>query len=78
MRKCLFDFLEVNSIIYNLQLGFTEKYSTFNAFIHWTDKIREQLDSVNFACGIFVDLPKAFGAVDHDVLIQKLNHYGIS
>ena len=78
MHNCLFDFLEVNSIIYNLQLGFTEKYSTFHAFIHWTDKIREQLDSENFACGIFVYLQKACGAVDHDILIQKLNHYGIS
>ena len=61
--------------IYNLV--FRQKYSTSHALIHLTDKIREQLDSGNFACGIFVDLQKAFDTVDHDILIQKLNHYGI-
>ena len=39
-------------------------------------KIREALDN-NFACGIFIDLQKAFDTVDHNILLQKLNHYGI-
>ena len=67
----------MNSVTYDLQFGFRQKYSTSHALIHLTDKIREQLDSGNFACGIFVDLQKAFDTVDHDILIQKLNHYGI-
>ena len=67
----------MNSVIYDLQFVFRQKYSTSHALIHLTDKIREQLDSGNFACGIFVDLQKAFDTVDHVILIQKLNHYGI-
>ena len=67
----------MNGVIYNLQVGFRQKYSTSHALIHSTDKIREQLDSRNFASGIFVDLQKVFDTVDHDILIQKLNHYGI-
>ena len=42
-----------------------------------SNKIREQLDSGNFACGIFVDCQKAFHTVDHDITLQKVNHYGI-
>ena len=34
-------------------------------------------DSGNFACGIFVDLQKAFGTADHEILIQKLYYYDI-
>ena len=67
----------MNSIIYDLQFGFRQKYSTSHALIYLTENIREQLDSENFACEIFVDLQKAFDTVDHYILIQKLNHYGM-
>ena len=77
MYNCLYKFLETNNLIYSLQFGFRQKHSTSHAFTHLTDKIREQLDKGNFACGIFVDFQKAFDTVDHQILIQKLNYYGI-
>ena len=54
-----------------------KKYSTSHTLIHLTDKIREQLDSGNFVCEIFVDLQKDFDTVGHEILIYKLNQYGI-
>ena len=76
LYNCLYKFLETNNLIYSLQFGFRQKHSTSHARIHQTNKIREQLDKGNFACGIFVDFQKAFDTVDHQILIQKLN-YGI-
>ena len=67
----------MNIVIYELQFGFRQKYSTSHTLIHLTCKIREQLDSWNFACGIFVDLQKAFDTVDQYFHIHKLNHYDI-
>ena len=52
MYNRLYNFLEVNGVNYDLQFSFRQKYSTSHALIHLTDKIREQLDSGNFACVI--------------------------
>ena len=39
--------------------------------------IRNVLDNTKFACGVFIDLQKAFDTINHDILLSKLNHYGI-
>ena len=39
--------------------------------------IQKALDDGQIACGIFIDLEKAFNTVSHDILLEKLDHYGI-
>ena len=63
--------------IYDLQFGFRAKHSTDRALISLTEMVREALDSGKFSCGIFVDLQKAFDTVDHEILLTKLDYYGI-
>ena len=53
-------FVEKNDILFTNQFGFRSKHSTTHALINITEKIREALDQDKVACGIFVDLQKAF------------------
>ena len=61
-----------NNIIYPLQFGFRQQYSTFHALISLTEDIRKNLDKGNIGCGIFINLQKAFDTVKH----EGIEHYG--
>ena len=73
----MYTFLNNSNIIYNLQFGFRQQYSTSHALVYISENIRKALDDGNIVCGVFVDLQKAFVTVNHQTLLAKLNHYGI-
>ena len=62
---------ELLNINWNTILNLSE-----NVLVSLTESIHQALDGNNFACGVFIDLQKAFGTVDHNILL-KLYHYGI-
>jgi len=47
------------------------------AVIDIVDKITSAMDSHQFSIGVFVELSKAFDTLNHKILLNKLNHYGI-
>ena len=76
LYKRVYNFLTKNNI-YDLQFGFRQRFSTSHALINHTENIRQGLDEGYVGCGIFVDLQKAFDTVDHEILLSKLDYYGI-
>ena len=41
------------------------------------ENIQIQLDDGKYSAGVFVDLKKAFDTVDHNILLKKLDYYGV-
>ena len=77
MHQRLFSFLEHHESLFGMQFGFRNGHSTDHALIGLTEKAKSALDSDRIGCGIFLDLQKAFDTVNHEILLQKLYHYGI-
>ena len=77
MYNRIIQFLEGNKIIYHKQFSFCKNFSTAHAIITLIENVQSALDNKKFAYGIFIDLKKAFDTVDHNILLSKLNYYGI-
>ena len=77
MYKRLIKFNEKRNLIYDKQFGFRSHHSTEHAILSIVDKIQEAIEKGEFSCGIFLDFRKAFDTVNHEILLSKLEHYGI-
>ena len=77
MYNRLFNHLESNDILYKKQFGFQAKNSTEHAALVLSENILTAFDKNEFLLSLFIDLSKAFDTVDHNILVKKLENYGV-
>ena len=59
------------------QFGFRNNHSTALALIDLINNISSAIDRNETTLGIFLDLSKAFDTINHEILCQILQRYGI-
>ena len=77
MHNRTYNFLVQTNQIYQSQYGFRKKHSCEHAIQELLGTILKGFEKNEYTCAIFLDLSKAFDSLEHHVLLEKLDLYGI-
>ncbi len=70
-------FIEKYHILIEGQYGFRTNRSTSMALMEVTEELTNSIYNKEYAVGVFIDLKKAFDIINHNILLHKLERYGI-
>ena len=74
----LYDHFVANNLLAQHQYGFQSGKSAEHALIKFSGDIIDGFDRNEVTVATYMDLSKAFDCVNHDILLAKLEHYGVN
>lgn len=81
LEKCVhnrvYKYLDSNKLIFKHQYGFRARHSCQDLLVKLQQLIFNSKNEKKQCLAIFIDLKKAFDTVNLDILLNKVNHYGL-
>ena len=72
----LYQYLNDNQLLSSCQSGFRSLHSTLTALLEVTNSWSVNIDNGFLNGVVFIDLKKAFGTIDHEIILRKLSYFG--
>ncbi|KAJ8715418.1 hypothetical protein PYW07_009900 [Mythimna separata] len=77
IKNRLFRHFNLNRVINRRQFGYMNNVGTLDAIDTLINDVVTKLNDKKKVAGIYLDLSSAFDLVNHDLLLAKLEHYGV-
>ena len=77
MSSRLVKHLEDNNILSRRQYAYRRGRNTELAITEYINTVMESFANNSFTASVFLDLTRAFDCVSHDILLKKMDHYGV-